>query len=73
MSYFQTQNERLRRHLLDDLGLSASGEATLDELLNLCTEGDCERCSEIICPHQNVMHFHHDGCPECCIYQDEAP
>jgi hypothetical protein len=27
--------------------------------------GECSVCSRIICPQQDPMHFHHDGCPSC--------
>lgn len=40
-------------------------------LLNHCDKesGECSKCSKIICPHKDEMHFHHDGCPSC--YQDQ--
>lgn len=39
----------------------------LDALLNHCKleGGECSVCAEIICPHEDPMHFHHDGCPSC--------
>jgi len=45
----------------------------LDALLQHCHEaedgpaGECWKCSEIICPMKDPMHFHHDGCPSCPI------
>lgn len=30
-----------------------------------CEGGECSRCGEIVCPHRDPMHFHHDGCPSC--------
>lgn len=39
--------------------------AIADRLLAHCGEGECPTCSEIICPHGDTMHFHHDGCPTC--------
>lgn len=30
-----------------------------------CTGGECYVCSEIVCPKQCELHFHHDGCPAC--------
>ena len=42
----------------------------VDDLLNHCNQdpghGECTRCSEIVCPSQDPMHLHHDGCPSCC-------
>lgn len=36
-----------------------------DKLLAHCPDGECATCSEIVCPHEDPMHFHHDGCPSC--------
>lgn len=51
---------------------AAEGESErkLDALLAHCPEGECPTCAEIICPHKDTLHFHHDGCPSC--YQAEA-
>jgi hypothetical protein len=35
-----------------------------------CPDPECGVCSALLCPHDNVMHFHHDGCPSCD--EDEA-
>lgn len=37
------------------------------KLVNHCDKesGECSICSEIVCPHGDPMHFHHDGCPTC--------
>lgn len=48
----------------------ASKEKIIDALLNHCEDGECHVCSQIICPHGDGMHFHHDGCPSCA--QDET-
>jgi len=48
---------------------AASKEKIIDALLNHCEDGECHVCSQIICPHGDGMHFHHDGCPSCA--QDE--
>lgn len=48
---------------------AASKEKIIDALLNHCEDGECHVCSQIICPHGEPMHFHHDGCPACA--QDE--
>lgn len=37
----------------------------LDALLAHCPDGECYVCAAIICPHQDALHFHHDGCPSC--------
>lgn len=39
----------------------------LDRFLNEhCKGGEyCELCADIICPHKDTLHFHHDGCPSC--------
>lgn len=37
----------------------------VNALLNHCDEPECATCSTIICPHEEPMHFHHDGCPAC--------
>lgn len=44
--------------------------ATVDRLLAHCPDMECYTCSEIICPHGEPLHFHHDGCPACA--QEEA-
>lgn len=44
----------------------------LDALLAHCPDGECGVCAEIICPHGDGMHFHHDGCPACAELGDEV-
>lgn len=51
----------------------ASDEKKLDALLNHCGEGECHTCGEIICPHGDGMHFHHDGCPACAVADEVQP
>ena len=34
-----------------------------------CDDNECMICSVRDCPHEEVMHYHHDGCPVC--YYDE--
>lgn len=41
----------------------------LDHLLDHCKDSECEECSKIICPHQEPLHFHHDGCPSCVAFE----
>lgn len=40
-------------------------QATIDKLLVHCDDPECWDCGKIICPHEDEMHFHHDGCPSC--------
>lgn len=40
-------------------------EKECDRLLNSCQDGECMTCAEIVCPYQDSMHYHHDGCPSC--------
>lgn len=42
-----------------------------DRLLAHCPDGECYECGEIVCPHNEPLHFHHDGCPCCCRDEDE--
>lgn len=42
----------------------ANGSLT-DELLAQCGDPECIVCGAIVCPHQEPLHFHHDGCPAC--------
>lgn len=51
----RAENERLREQI--------------NALLNHCPDAECSVCAEIICPHKDIFHFHHDGCPSC--YFDE--
>ncbi len=34
---------------------------------NTCSAdgGECMVCSVRDCPHQEPLHYHHDGCPAC--------
>ena len=40
-------------------------EKMVDSLLQHCDDAECYTCGEIICPHNEPLHFHHDGCPAC--------
>lgn len=42
----------------------ATGTLT-DSLLNECINPECIVCGNIVCPHGEPLHFHHDGCPAC--------
>lgn len=37
----------------------------VDYMLVACPDAECSSCAEIVCPHADIMHFHHDGCPSC--------
>jgi hypothetical protein len=37
----------------------------VNRLLAHCPDPECEKCSVIICPREDPLHFHHDGCPSC--------
>ena len=37
----------------------------VDALLGQCPDAECCECASIVCPHEDPMHFHHDGCPAC--------
>lgn len=36
-----------------------------DALLAECEDAECLACAFLICPHRDLLHFHHDGCPSC--------
>lgn len=38
----------------------------IELLLAHCGDSECETCAKIICPFEDDMHYHHDGCPSCC-------
>jgi len=44
----------------------------VDALINHCDKdsGECHVCSQIVCPHKDPFHFHHDGCPSCSQEED---
>lgn len=46
--------------------------AMIDQLLNHCNDAECSECAKIVCPHQDDMHFHHDGCPSCYVITHEV-
>lgn len=39
----------------------------IDAILNECTDMECSLCAVILCPYQEPLHFHHDGCPACAV------
>ena len=47
--------------------LARKDVAAADAFVNTCQldHGECYQCSRLCCPHQDEMHFHHDGCPSC--------
>lgn len=44
----------------------------LDGIMALCDDGECSECARIICPFDDFMHFHHDGCPSCTAHEEAA-
>ena len=38
-----------------------------------CDDSDHLECAEAICPHDEPLHNHHDGCPACYHAEMEAP
>jgi hypothetical protein len=44
----------------------------VDKLLQhtICEDAECSTCGEIVCPGDEPLHFHHDGCPICCYEED---
>jgi len=59
-------------HLSLQVARSAGGdEKLLDTLLAQCDDMECSECGRIICPFDDLLHFHHDGCPSCSSH-DEA-
>jgi hypothetical protein len=54
----------------DHVALYISHNAEMSDtnfLLDECPDMECTECSWIMCPHQDEMHFHHDGCPSCSL------
>lgn len=37
----------------------------IQALIEHCPDAECVVCGEIMCPHGEPLHFHHDGCPAC--------
>ena len=61
---------------LDDLHqrLKAAAEShntvLVESLFQECynrpaSDGECCTCGWILCPHNEPLHYHHDGCPAC--------
>lgn len=36
-----------------------------------CPEDECYQCSYLLCPHHELLHFYHDGCPSCSLEWEE--
>lgn len=45
--------------------MAAKSGTLTDALLNECRNAECTACGELVCPHGEPLHFHHDGCPSC--------
>lgn len=62
----------LRASLTEAEGEIERLKVMVDGLLGHCEIGECMRCSVIVCPHGDALHFHHDGCPSCDM-DDPSP
>jgi tRNA(Ile)-lysidine synthase TilS/MesJ len=38
--------------------------------LKACKVAECDRCAVLLCPYDDPLHTHHDGCPACCFAED---
>ena len=36
-----------------------------------CQKPECIICGWRDCPHHEPLHYHHDGCPACCVEDSE--
>jgi hypothetical protein len=41
-------------------------QAGLVKALDKCDDPECLTCGYLMCPLEEPMHFHHDGCPAGC-------
>jgi hypothetical protein len=55
------------------IGAAKAAGSLSDELLQECREVECIVCGAIVCPHGDLLHFHHDGCPSCTFEEDRGP
>lgn len=45
--------------------------ASIAEHVWACDDAaECDTCGEILCPYNEPLHFHHDGCPACARASD---
>lgn len=48
--------------------------AAIDEkctgVAKTCPVDECSVCAVRECPHQDELHFHHDGCPSCFVEEE---
>ena len=42
----------------------------IQALLDHCSENECSVCAKIICPFEDDLHLHHDGCPSCAEHYE---
>jgi len=40
-------------------------DPALHPATDICPLAECAECSVRDCPHQEPLHYHHDGCPAC--------
>lgn len=50
---------------LEDVAKGTATNADVDTLLAKCPTDECSLCGVMCCPHNEPLHFHHDGCPAC--------
>lgn len=43
-----------------------------DAMLARCDDPECYHCGAMVCPRGEPLHFHHDGCPSCCRFEDDV-
>lgn len=58
----------LHNRIDDAVDAAANGHGTVaevDALLAQCQTDECAVCGQIVCPYNEPLHFHHDGCPAC--------
>lgn len=63
--------DKWRKFAIELAGELYTANQQIDGLLKHCKEGECSRCGVIICPLDEPLHFHHDGCPACYEFSDE--
>lgn len=44
----------------------------IQALLEYCPDAECAACGEIMCPHGDPLHYHHDGCPSCAQWAEHT-
>lgn len=47
--------------------IAKADDEKVDEILSECPDPECRECGRILCPFEDPLHFHHDGCPSCAF------